>query len=56
MGVLRVALQRCNRYGADAKDDVRREGDQLCGVTASAVDIAANLTGFDLQIAPDRPP
>ena len=49
-------LQPCNRYAAVAKDDVWREGDQLCGVTAKAVEIAANLTVFDLQIAADRPP
>jgi len=44
-------LQRCSRCAADAKDDVWREGDQLCGVTANAVEIAANFTGFDFQIA-----
>jgi hypothetical protein len=49
-------LQRRNRYAADAKDDVRCESDQLCRIAAKAVDIAPNLTDFDLQISADRPP
>src|SRR5262245_66468707 len=49
-------LQRRNRYTAYAKDHVRRECDQLLRVAAKAVAIDPNLTGFDLQIAADRPP
>src|SRR5262245_35308132 len=52
----RGLLQRRNRYTAYAKDRVRRECDQLRRVAAKAVEIAPDPTGFDLQIAADRPP
>jgi len=48
-------LQRRTRQTAFAYDHVWRECDQLRRVATKTVEIAPNLTGFDLQIAADLP-
>ena len=57
IGIVRVACcSGASRYAAYAQDHVWRECDQLRRVAAKAIEIVPNLTGFDLQIAADRPP
>ena len=57
IGIVRVACcSDATVHTAYAKDHVRRECDQLRRVAAKTVEIAPNLTNFDLQIAADRPP
>ena len=51
----RSLLHCANRHAADADDHVGCERDQFCGVTAKAVDIAANLAIFDIEVAADLP-
>jgi hypothetical protein len=49
-------LQRAYRYAANAEDYIGSERGKLRGVTAKAVDIAADLTAFNLEIAAGLPP
>jgi hypothetical protein len=49
-------LHCAHRYAANAQDYVGSERGKLCGVTAKAVDIATDLTAFDLEIAAALPP
>jgi hypothetical protein len=52
----RGLLHCAHRYAANAQDYVGSERGKLCGVTAKAVDIATDLTAFDLEIAAALPP
>ena len=51
----RGLLQCAHRDAANAQDYVGSERGKLRGVTAKAVDIAADLTAFDLKIATALP-
>ena len=48
-------LQRRNCHSADAHDDVRRERDQFRRVASKVVEIAPNISSFNLQIVANRP-
>ena len=52
----RGLLQCAHRYAANAQDYVGSERGKFRGVTAKAVDVAADLTDFDLKIAAALPP
>src|SRR5215471_20514644 len=49
-------LQRCNRHAAHTHNYVRRERDQFRRVASKVVEIAPNVSNFNLEIAADRPP
>src|SRR5262249_47187244 len=48
-------LHRRNRHAADAYDDVWRKRDQLRSVARQMVEIASNVSDFDLEIVANRP-
>ena len=48
-------LQRCNCNTADTHNDVGLERDQFRRVASKVVEIAPNVSNFNLEIAADRP-
>ena len=48
-------LQRSNRYAADGKDHIWCECNDFGGITVNAINIAADLTSFYLEIPTDLP-